>query len=107
VARADVDSRPATPRSIHVALGFLGAALLMPVAAIIRAKLTPEHGFDRLGAFFQMILIGAGFALIGIICTIAGASQRPRSRATQAAIHLSGAFAILGAGIFTFVLYIN
>jgi hypothetical protein len=98
---------PLTPPSILAAWACFVLALAMPLVAIVEARIG-HHGLDRLGAFLErVVLTGGPLALIGIVLTVAGARRWPRNAVTMGAIYFAGAFAILGLGVFAFIVYIN
>jgi hypothetical protein len=98
-------ARPRTPRIILVAIGLLLFAAAAPFIGSFIQDMSPDGQTVMLGSFFVWTFAGIGAGGLGVVCTIVGAWQGPRSPLTWVAILLSLLLLIAVATIGVWLFY--
>ena len=87
--------RATTPPTIVFALFCFVFAIVCPFVGGIMAERSPGEGLHAIGVILPWLLAGGVAGILGVICTLVGSWNSPRTAPTVIAIVLALLFALL------------
>lgn len=99
VSTPEAEVKPQTPAAIVLGLYLMLIGAASPFLSEAHNFLAGNHGKNGLGVFLGWFFFGVVAALIGVVCTLIGCTQQPRTRLTHVAVMIALVEIIVG-GIF-------